>query len=432
MNCMRTSWPAIIALIACATAYAADTAKPEEVVKAEAAFRQGKPEDALKLLQEAVKKHPQLPPARLLLARMYFMAGQTGPGRANLEQAAAESFTHPEIYLVNASRALADGRLTDTILNCQTVIALSNDDRWTAEQKNRFRREARAGLAAAFEARKDWEATRVQLLAWLELEPKNGTARQRLARALLMLGRDTEAFNELQQASKDDPKVDPPEVAMGRLWGLKGDAKRAEESFEKAVQKYPKDARVHRAFGGWLLDRGRVDAARVHIDAAMELEPRSRESLGLKGLLARYTKDYESAAKIFEELSREEPGNFFSSNHLALAYAELPDKRQRAVQLAEVNVRQYPRMLEALATLGWAYFKSGRLDEADKALTASASGGQISSDTAYYLARVMKDKGRIGTAKDLLTKALETDGPFVNRSRAKELLQELNKSEGGK
>lgn len=427
MNLLRIVLLAAVVGMTVTDPRAAEPVKPEEVARAEAAFRQGKAAEAFKLLQEAVKKQPKLPPARLMLARLYFMAGQAAQGHATLEQAAAESFTHPEIYLANANQALAEGRITDTILNCQAAITLSADDRWDAEQKAAFRREARAGLAAAFEARKDWETARVQLLALLEIEPKSGPARQRLARALLMLGRDTEAFNELQQAGKNDAKLDPAEVTMGRLWEMKGDAKRAEEWFEKSVQKYPKDARAHRAFGGWLLDRGRLDAAKLHIDAATQLEPRSRETLGLKGLLARYTRDYESAARIFEQLARDEPGNFFAGNHLALAYAELPDKRQRAVQLAEVNARQYPRLSDALATLGWAYFKAGRLDDADKALSASASGGQISSDTAYYLAHVLNDKGKPADAKEILQKALSTDAPFVNRAQARELMKQLSK-----
>jgi Tfp pilus assembly protein PilF len=242
-----------------------------------------------------------------------------------------------------------------------------------------------------------------------------------------MAGRDTEALNELQQAGKDDPALEAAEAVLGRLWSIKGDAKRAEEWFEKAAQKYPKDARVHRAFGGWLLDRGRIDAAKVHIDAALEIEPLSRESQGLKGLLARYQKDLTLAAKIFEAINRDEPGNFIASNNLALTLAELPDRRTRAVQLAEVNARQYPQSSEALATLGWAYFKAGRLDEAEQALSASAAGGQISSDTAYYYARLLNEKKKPAEARDLLKKALASDGAFVNRGEAAALLKELDK-----
>jgi tetratricopeptide (TPR) repeat protein len=406
----------------------AETAKPEEVLKAESLFRDGKIDDALKQFHAAVKKHPQLPPAELMLARLLFSAGQHGPGRAHLEKAIAESPGHPEVYLANASQALAEGRVTDTILNCQIALAQAGAERWPAEQRKKWQREARIGLATAFEARQDWEAARTQILAWLELEPKNGQARQRLARALLMQGRDTEAFNELQQASKDDAALDPAEVTMGRLWSLRGDAKQAEEWFEKAVRKYPREARVHRAYGGWLLDRGRIDAAKVHIDTAAKLEPKSRESLGLQGLLARYTKDYETAVKIFEDLVRDEPGNFYPANHLALASAELPDKRARAVQLAELNARQYPSLSDALATLGWVYFKSNRIDEAERLLQASASGGQVSSDTAYYYARVLKERGKTADVKELLKKALDSDGPFVSRADAKALYEELSKA----
>jgi tetratricopeptide (TPR) repeat protein len=430
---VRASWsPAaffiLIALTATASGQSNQPTRPEEVLKAESLFRDGKIDEALKQFREAVKKHPQLPPAELMLARLHFSAGQPGPGRAHLEKAIAESPGHPEVYLANGSQALAEGRVTDTILNLQVALAQAAAERWTAEQRKNYQREARIGLATAFEARQDWESVRTQVLAWLELEPKNGKARQRLARAQLMLGRDTEAFNEAQQAAKDDATLEPAEVTMGHLWSQRSDTKKAEEWFEKAVQKYPREARVHRAFGGWLLDRGRVDAAKVHIDTAVRLEPKSRESRGLQGLLARYMKDYETAAKIFEDLVRDEPGNFFATNHLALACAELPDRRPRAVQLAELNARQYPRLSDALATLGWVYLKSARLEEAERLLQASASGGQVSSDTAYYLASLLKERGKIAEAKELLKKALASEGPFVSRAEAKALLDVLDKA----
>lgn len=407
---------------------AAAAQQPEEVKKAEAAVRAGKADEALALLREAVKKQPTLPPARLLFARLLFAANQPGPGRFHLEQAVAETPDHPECYLTNASQALADGRLTDVILGCTAALSLAEAEKWSADQRKSWKREARAGLTAAFEARKDWEAARVQLLAWLELEPKAGVTRQRYARALLMLGKADEAFAELQQATKDDPVLEHPEVTLAQMWAQKGDTKQAEEWFEKAAQKYPREARVHRAFGGWLLDRGRVDGAKVHIETAANLEPKGRDTLGLMGLLARYTRDYEAAARIFEDITRDEPANFYASNHLALSLIEIEAKRARAVQLAEVNARQYPRLAEALATLGWAYYRAGRLDDADRVLGASVSSGQATSDTAYYLARVLKDKGKPAEAKDILKKALETDGPFVNRADAKALLDELSKT----
>src|SRR5688500_8262896 len=143
MNITRYLALAILLITATrAVAQPAETAKPEEVLKAEALFRDGKIDEALKQLHEAVKKHPQLPPAELMLARLHFNAGQAGPGRARLEKAIAESPGHPEVYLANGSQALAEGRVTDTILNCQIALAQAGAERWPAEQRKKWQREA--------------------------------------------------------------------------------------------------------------------------------------------------------------------------------------------------------------------------------------------------------------------------------------------------
>src|SRR4051812_1876949 len=97
--------------------------KIEEIEKAGEALAKGKADEAYKLLQEAVKKNPTLPPARLMLARLYLSVEQEQAqrvGRSILEMAAAETPDHPEVYLTNGQIAGREGRLTDIILNCQT------------------------------------------------------------------------------------------------------------------------------------------------------------------------------------------------------------------------------------------------------------------------------------------------------------------------
>ena len=91
--------------------------------------------------------------------------------------AASENPDHPQVYLTNASLALNEGRVTDTILNCDKALALSAADRWTGDQKREARSQARNGLSNAYEARRDWAAARSQLASLLEEEPKNGRLR---------------------------------------------------------------------------------------------------------------------------------------------------------------------------------------------------------------------------------------------------------------
>ncbi len=120
-------------------------------------------------------------------------------------------------------------------------------------------------------------------------------------------------------------------------------------------------------------------------------------------------------------------GDFFATNQLALVLTEQKAKLQRAMQYAEVNARSYPRSAEAAATYGWVNYKSGKLDEAERILGAATSSGQASADTAYYLAKVLYDRAKYTEAQEILKKALDNKGVFVNRKDAEDFMVEVAK-----
>jgi uncharacterized protein (TIGR02996 family) len=423
---------AVPALAGPVSSTAAPAQKIEEIEKAGVALQKGQIDEAYKLLQEAVKKKPDLPPARLMLARLFLAAreGQT-QGRAVLEQAAAENPDHPEIYLTNGSLALGDGRLTDTILNCERVLALATAERWTVDQRKAFQNQARAGLASAYEARRDWAGARTHLTAWLESDPKNGQVRTRLARALFFLDKADDAYAELQRAVKDDATLEPPTVTMGKLWTNKGDFIKAREWLERAIKAEPSSVRVHLAYADWLLQQNEAEQAKIHADTAAKARADDAEVLKLQGLIARVQKDLGGAEKVFRRVHQDAPGDFFASNQLALVLADQSDKEQRsrAVQLAEVNARANPRSPEALATLGYVYYRVGNLDGALQALQAAVSSGQAAPDTVYYWALALNDRDKADDAKKLLKGALESKGLFVYRKEAQALADKLDKKE---
>ncbi len=141
-----------------------------------------------------------------------------------------------------------------------------------------LRRECVAGLASVAEAREDWKTTADRLNDWLALDPKNGSVRQRLGRALFMLGKTQEAFKELGQGTKDRPMNEPAGVSMALLYARQGDAKKAEEWFDYAQKAEPQSAPARLAYGRWLLDQGRArDGSRV-IDEALKLDPASKDA----------------------------------------------------------------------------------------------------------------------------------------------------------
>ena len=114
-------------------------------------------------------------------------------------------------------------------------------------------------------------------------------------------------------------------------------------------------------------------------------------------------------------------------NQLALVLAEQADdaKRRRALELAELSVRQNPKDADALATLGTVYYRLNRLDEAEKVLQAVVNSGKGNSDAAYILARVKADRGHPDTAPPLLKMALSAPGLFIFRKDAQQWLDRL-------
>jgi len=397
--------------------------------KAKEAFLAGKLDEALKSLQAAGRANPTLAPAKVIVAQWCVETQQGQQARVLIEQAAAEDPTHPQVLLTNASFALNEGRLTDTIMSCSEALKQADNPRWDAERKKVFQREARTGLVAAFESRGDYASVKTHLTALLDSDPRNALLRQRLARANFVLTRYDDALAELKTAFKEDPTLDPPELTMAQLWTGKGDFAKAEEWYAKAVAAHASSAKVHRGFAGYLLDRGRMDLGKAHLTAAQKLEPNARETKALTGLFARYAKDYPSATQIFEELSREHPSFGFASANLALVLAESGDTnaKRRASELAEAYVKQNQRSAEARAIFSYCLYKAGRTADAERVARSAPQLEGFTPDAAYFVSLILTDRGANEEAQKIIKAACESKGAFVYRKEGEALLAELDK-----
>lgn len=401
--------------------------KVEEMDQAVQSFERRDYEQCLKLLTAAGKKLPDLFPPRLILAKLFVLHNQPAEARAALEQCAADHPGHPETYLLFGQAALLEGRTTDAGLHFDKAAALAGADKWAADLKQRFHGDALVGQAAVAERRKDWKVAAEALAARLKLDPKNGKARERLAIVLFRQGQHDPAHKELEQACQDDPKLDPAAVSMGKLYAEAGDADKAEQWLKLALGE--KDARAHKAYASWLLEQGRPADAQKQAEATAKLDPDATDLKFLRGLIAWHLKDYPQAERLFQALYLESPGSFAASNNLASSLVEQADesKRRRGLELAQINARLYSTSGEALSTLGRAYDRQGRLPEAEQALRASLATGTASSDTAYFLARVLAGRGRMEEVKPLLKLALDATGPFGFRKEAREWADQLAK-----
>ncbi len=406
--------------------------KIQEVEDAVALFNQRDFNGALELLEAAAKKHPDLPPAPVMMAQLFARANVAAGVRHWLERAVKDVPDDPEGYAIMGNFALNDGRVTEAHLLFSKASTLLNGFQGSTKRKDALLPRVHAGLATVAEFRQDWATGQKHLEAWLAVDTKNAQAMARLARAMFQQKDAAKALEYLRNAKEADPNMLTPEAQLALFYEDYGDHDNAVKWMREALKVAPDDVRTHLAVARWALLTGDVDQAKEQAAVALQLDPQSLDAKIMRGIVALFQKDYKAAEMYFEGAHLQSPGNFAASNNLAIALAEQtePSKQRRALEYAAANVRQNANnqnTREALSTYGWALYKTGRLDEADQVLQRVARTGLFDPDTAYYIARVAADKGRTEEAKRLLTEALKSKRPFSQEGEARALLERLQR-----
>jgi tetratricopeptide (TPR) repeat protein len=406
------------------------------------------PDGALKHFKDACDKDKKLAPPKIILAEILYQTNNAKAARAILEQFGAEDPEHPDAFLLSGRVAAAEGRVMDAMLCFETALAKSGNPRWPIEQRPRWVRTSREGLAQCYGSRNNLQGAIDQIKAILLDEPKNAVIRWQLARLYFMGGQPQLALPELETAFADDPKnpqIGLPEVNMGRFWDAKPitaktdatkaaeeaeNKKQAEDWMKKALEKHAKDVRAPREYGRWLLNQiNRLDDADKQLATAKALDATDNETQALMGLSLRYKKKFGEAEKLFDDLNRKERANIFYAWNLALCMAESPDEttRKSGISVAEVVHAAQRNNPEAMSVLAWCYFKADRKTDADSMMAQAlqSGGGGVPPDTLYFLANILEWKGKGAEARDALKKAIDSKAAFVYRKDAEEMYKRL-------
>jgi tetratricopeptide (TPR) repeat protein len=424
-------------------AAAAETPQPPEIAEAVELFRQRDADGALKSLKNAYKKDPTLPPPQMMLAQLFASANLLTGMRNALEQGVKEYPADPQAYVVFADLAMRDRRITEARLLYEKADSLLPNFA-VAKRKRDLQPQILAGLAMTSEARDDWAGAQKKIEAWLLLDPKSVPALEELAQCMLQQKNVTNALEVLVKAcriaddrAKAEKKTESdllsPEATVAKFYARAGDQEKAKEWMKTMLNAKPRDIKNRLLASQWAFETGQLTEAEKQATAALQLDPNSLDGLVLRGVIARFQKNYKAAEDFCQKAHLLRPNLFAPSNDLALALVEQNDeeKKQRALEYAGANAQKYEKTAqagEAYSTYGWVLYKLDRLDDAERALRAATSGGAFSADTAYYFARVLAKRG--GHNKDaisLLESALRSTAPFAYRDDARRLVEELKK-----
>jgi tetratricopeptide (TPR) repeat protein len=405
------------------------TPESKEIGDAVKLFQSRDFDGANRLLQKAVKKYPDMPPAPIIMAQLYSQVGSLVAVRSALEDAVAEVPNDPEAYIIMGDLAARDRRFTEARMLYTKAEEMVPKFQGSQKRKDMFEPRILSGLASIDEAQEKWPEVQKRLEAWQKLEPTNSQPLQRLARCLFMQKNATGALEKLKEAAKNTPDFVTPEAILAQLYEQADDRANAKKWMAEALRLAPKDLHTHLVVGQWALQTGQLKDAKTQAAEALKLDPQSLDALILSGIVAMFQKDYPTAERFFETAHVQAPRNFAAANNLALVLVDQKDeaKRRRALEYAQSNIQANSRSTEAASTYGWVLYKLGRFDEAEKALNVAISGGSAGPDTAYYIACLAYDRGRESQAKEWLDIALKSSAPFAMRQEAEELMAKLKK-----
>ncbi len=162
---------------------------------------------------------------------------------------------------------------------------------------------------------------------------------------------------------------------------------------------------------------GKGDDAIRTLQAAVTKFPKEPiVKLQLASTLERERK-YNDAEAIFRQMIVEDPKNSDALNSLAYMLAERGQKLDEAVTLVERALVIEPGNGAYLDSLGWAYYKQNRLDQAEAPLREAAKQLPTVSVIQDHLGEVLSKRGLYQEAIDAWQRALDGDGDDVSRSQ---------------
>jgi len=380
-------------------------------LRGEARLRLGRPQEALDDLELARATTPRDPLLRLHVAAAYQALNRLADATQLGESLASEYPDNSFVHILLAETLARRGETTrarEEYLRALQIITGSDEDDIARRDEIRSRLAALDLTAEKFD---DAKAT----LGALE-RPDAPEALALRARAALAWGDPKEA----KRLAKLLATAEPEESALldGEAELKLGHAARAAESFDRAVKQGGPEVRGDVA-AVWR--RGGHDAeAESELRAWTAAKPDDSEArLALGAFLERGGR-YAEAETELRAAIRLAPGSAEAFNYLGYSLADRGERLEDSVQLIRKALEIDPHNGAYLDSLGWAYYRQGKPEEARTALEQAVREFPRDATVLEHLGDVHAALGDNASARAFWQRALDA-GPEAKEALERKL-----------
>jgi TonB family protein len=238
----------------------------------------------------------------------------------------------------------------------------------------------------------------------------------------------TKRYTEALQAfhKSIDLNADCPEVycTAGKSYSYLGRNAEAIEILKKGIAMVPDDGCMHDTLSNLYKQTGQTEQLDKTLESTeallreqVQAYPRNISlRIRLAWNLSQRRLFTQSEAE-YREILKLEPNHALALNNLGYSLLERNVNLEEAIELIQRAVSIEPNNDAYLDSLGWAYFKAGKLADAEKYLTQAASINNTSAELREHLGDLYYKQGRLDLAKETWQKAFSMSTEADEKAR---------------
>jgi tetratricopeptide (TPR) repeat protein len=361
--------------------------------------------DAEQTIKEGIALAPDSPVGYYHLGRVGIESKQFDAAVKNFERAIAVNPSFEPAYL-------ALGTLHEVRQEREQAIAVY---RRYLDGINPRNREVRQHLVQLFITAKDYQAALAELERILAEDPDDLDAQLRVSLMYGEMKEYSKAIERLQRILVVRPAELKVRDYLGYLFEENKEHEKALEAYELNLKLEPTYFEGQLHLGVLLYRLKRIPESIAHLREATKLNPKQPESHIVLGLAYLQSDQFEAASQAFEEGIKFNPKNADLHFNLGTAYDKL-NRFDDVVRAMETALKLDPHHADALNYLGYSYADRGIKTEEALALTKQAVA--LKPDNGYYVDSLGWAFYKMGRLDEALTQikravALAGDDPVI-------------------
>lgn len=397
---------------------------------------QGKKDEAVIVLQNAVKNSPESALAHYQLAMAYWQKENLGQANSELHEALKASPSdlpvvlrslvqlnllqnrpaEAQIYameLVQKNPADANDRLMlGSIYLRQGALRPAEEQYVTANRLAPNNANVHLDLGILNAKEKKWKEAEQEFETAMQLAPSELAIVSVYADYLVSRKEKPKALALVQKFVESNPNNSMGHVALGTLEFDSKDVSASQAQFERAIQIDPKNGQAYLRLGGIYQANKQTDAAIAQYEKALALKPNSAPLLALLGNVYLQKNDLETARKYYAR-ALEADANFPVANaNMAWADAEEGKDLDSALAMAQKAKSAAPDLPAITDVLAWVMYKRGNYSGAIPLLEDAVKKAPDSSQYHYHLGMALLAAGQKERGRTQLQTALQMTTPL--------------------